>query len=38
VEILLDFVVGTLPVNYTLVENWILADGQWWMVYTPQTA
>ncbi len=33
VKVLLDYVVGGLPLNQTLSEIWILDEGSWWFVY-----
>lgn len=33
VKVLLDYVVGNLPLNQILSEIWILDEGKWWFVY-----
>ena len=33
VKVLLDYVVGDLPLKQTLSEIWILDEGNWWFVY-----
>jgi hypothetical protein len=33
VKVLLDYVVGDLPLKQTLSEIWILDEGKWWFVY-----
>ena len=37
VQVTLDYVVGSLPLTHVLNEQWLLVDGEWWFVYTPQT-